>query len=83
MKLSRILDPINYTLVGEYGQDRWGDLLKPIPGLQQIEELRSMDVKSGEFASLMTQLIRERNEVSDTLDEAIEGVEKGLQEIAQ
>jgi hypothetical protein len=42
-----------------------------------------MDVKSGEFASLMTQLIRERNEVSDTLDEAIEGVEKGLQEIAQ
>ncbi len=71
MKLSRILDPINYTLTGKYGQDRWGDLPKPIPGLQKIEELAFMDHESGEFTALMTELIHERNKVSDALDEAI------------
>jgi len=71
MKLSRILDPINYTLAGKYGHDKWGDLPKPIPGLQKIGELVSMDPNSGEFTALMTELIYERNKVADALDEAI------------
>lgn len=71
MKLSRVLDPINYTHTGKYGQDRWGDLPKPIPGLQKIDELVSMNRDSGEFTALMTELIRERNKVSDALDETI------------
>jgi len=81
MKLSRILDPINYTLTGKYGQDRWGDLPKPIPGLQKIDELVSMDPDSGEFTALMTELIHERNKVSDALDEAITLIKSKLEEL--
>jgi hypothetical protein len=83
MKLSRILDPVNYTLAGKYGQDRWGDLPKPVPGLQQVSDLSSLDPKSGEFAAVMTGLIRERNKVSDALDEAMAVAQNGTKEISK
>ena len=78
VRLSRILDPINYTLTGKYGQDRWGDLPKPIPGLQKIEDLVFMDLDSGEFTALITELIHERNKVSDALDKAVILIENTL-----
>jgi len=71
MKLSRILDPVNYTLAGKYGHDRWGDFPKPIPGLQKIGELASIDPNSSEFVALKTELIRERNKISHSLEEVI------------
>ncbi len=82
MKLSRILDPINYTLAGKYGQDRWGDLPEPIPGLQQVRELASLDSKGGELAAVLTGLIREKNKISDALDEALTLAKKAVEDLS-
>jgi hypothetical protein len=72
MRLSRILNPILYTAVGRYEQDRYGAsyLTKPIPVLQSVSELASLDPDSTEYKALRTKLTREMNKVSDALEEA-------------
>jgi len=72
MRLSRILDPVLYTVVGRYGQDRYGAsyLAKQIPVLQPVIELAHMNSGSPDYHALKTKMIRERNKVSDALDEA-------------
>jgi len=74
LKLCRILDPILYTYVGKYDQDLAAAsyLGKPIPVLQEMAKLLSLDPGSGEFKLLKTRLVRERNKVSDALDLAID-----------
>ena len=81
MKLSRILDPINYTVAGKYGHDKWGDLPKPIPGLQNIGEFASIDPNSGKFAALKTELIRERNKVSNSLEKVVTLINNTLEKL--
>jgi hypothetical protein len=74
MKLSRFLIPVSYTTVCKYEQDTYGrsGLDKPLPSLQPIADLAKLDTESSEFKALKTKLIRNRNRVSDALDNAIE-----------
>ena len=71
MRLSRTLTPILYTRAGKYRQDPMGAKLKPIPVLQSMEELATMDSRSDEYKSLQTLLSKDRNKVSDALDSAL------------
>ena len=80
LKLSRTLNPTLFTFKGRYEQDYAVD--EPyIPGLSKILELEKLDENLAKF--LMTTLLRERNRVSDTLDEAISLVEETLQKMSE
>ena len=71
VKICRTINPINYTLSGRYGQDHYGaEYIKPIPTLQPVSELASMNRDTSSFKALETKLVRERNRVSDALEEA-------------
>jgi Iap family predicted aminopeptidase len=72
MKISRIMNPMNYTLNGKYDQDYYGaEYVQPIPMLRPIAELEQLSPDSAEYKTIMTKLIRARNIVLDTLQEAI------------
>ena len=47
-----------------------GSKFKPIPLLQPLEDMNSMDKNSYEYKALRTSLVRERNKISDTLNSA-------------
>ena len=70
MDLSRILFPVLSLKAGKYGQDPMGTKFRPLPGLQAVEKLASMDHGSEESKALATSLLRERNRLSDTLHAA-------------
>jgi hypothetical protein len=67
MELSRILIPVLFTEAGKYGQDSHHSSYKPIPILQPLEKINSMEPDSNEYRALHTSLVRARNKVSDTL----------------
>lgn len=83
MRLSRILIPIAYTLVGKNDQDTYWrtETKKPIPVLQPMAKLATLDPESDEFKLLKTRLIRERNKVADKLLFATELIENTLQKL--
>ncbi|NIM45571.1 MAG: M28 family peptidase [Nitrososphaeria archaeon] len=83
MKLSRLLNPVLYTVAGRYGQDpiAYSPLLKPIPILQPIKDLALLNQNSGEFKSLKTKIVREKNKVSDTLRWAVEIMKETIEGI--
>jgi hypothetical protein len=68
MGLGRTLMPVLSSKAGRYGQDPMGIKFKPLPTLQSLEGLTSMDSDSEEYRALRTSLLRERNRVSDALD---------------
>ncbi len=68
MELSRILIPALSSKAGKYGQDPIHSKFKPIPTLQPLETLSSMDPESEECRALRTSLLRERNKLSDDLN---------------
>jgi Iap family predicted aminopeptidase len=70
MELSRILIPALSSKAGKYGQDPLGSRFKPIPTLQPLEVLSSMDSDGEEYKALRTSLVRERNKLSDDLNVA-------------
>ncbi len=71
MRVSRILNPVNYTLRGRYDQDYYGaEYVQPIPVLRPVSELAVLDPDSMEYKTLRTKLGRARNAVSDALREA-------------
>ena len=70
MKLSRILIPVLSSQTGKYGQDPFGSRFKPIPTLQPLKRLTSMDAAGEEHKALHTSLVRERNKLSDALTSA-------------
>jgi len=71
MRISRTLNPVNYTLRGRYDQDYYGaEYVKPVPVLQPVSELAVMDPESTEYKALRTKLVRARNQVSDALEQA-------------
>jgi len=71
MRISRTLNPVNYTLRGKYDQDYYGaEYVKPIPVLQPVSELAAMDSDSTEYKALRTKLVRAKNMVSDALEQA-------------
>jgi len=72
IKICRTLNPVNYTLSGIYGQDHYGaEYIKPIPSLQPLLELAKLNPDTSDYKALKTKLVRERNRVSDALEEAI------------
>jgi hypothetical protein len=70
MELGRILMPVLSSKAGKYGHDPMGTKFKPIPKLQPLEKLNSMDSDSEEYKALRTSLVRERNRLSDSLNMA-------------
>ena len=70
IRLSRILLPVLSTEAGKYGQDPMGMRLRPFPRLDPLRTLATMDAKTEECRALVTSLVRERNQLSDALNEA-------------
>lgn len=83
MRLSRILNPIDYTLVSRYDQDTYGSshLGQPIPILQPALQLAGLDPNTPEFRTLKTKLVRENNRVCDALEEGIEVMDSTFQRL--
>lgn len=73
MELSRVLVPVLFTQTGRYEQDPAADA-PFFPGLQA----RPIDRGKREHGFLKTQLVRERNRVSDALDQALTIIENYL-----
>jgi hypothetical protein len=77
MRLARILNPVLYTRVGRFGQDR--AVPHPfVPGLQEIDELEGAGDREG---FLRTRLVRERNRIQDALfqvERELESLESSL-----
>ncbi len=72
MRISRTLNPVNYTLRGRYDQDYYGaEYVRPMPILQPVSELAALNPDSTEFKTLKTKLVRARNVVSDALGQAM------------
>jgi len=72
--LSRLLNPVLFTIAGPYEFDP--ALQLPIlPGLARAAELATLDPASSEYRFLRTWLVRQRNRVADTLRQAIRTAE--------
>ena len=72
MKVSRVMNPLNYTLRGRYDQDYYGaEYVQPIPILRPVSELAALNPDATEYKTLRTKLVRARNAVSDALREAV------------
>jgi len=69
IQLGRTLNPILHTESGKFDQDP-AVMFRPIPLLQHITDLKSLDPKSSEFRFLKTHLIRQRNLVVNALNTA-------------
>jgi hypothetical protein len=74
MALSRILNPVLYTVQGPYDHDP-ALQLPMLPGLQGIRRLAALTPESDDYGFLRTRLVRERNRVADALEQAAEHVE--------
>lgn len=73
MKLSRILNPVLYTIAGKF--DHPPAVPTPLlPVLQPVSQLAALDPDSDEFRFLRTQLVRDRNRVSHALSLAVEQI---------
>lgn len=79
-RLSRILLPIGFTIVGPYGQDPYSTwyVNKPIPVLRHVDDLKNLNPNDGRALALVTKLRRERNKVYDALVLARETIETTL-----
>ena len=67
MKLSRVLVPVLFTQVGRYEQDPAADA----PFFPALQAAKVAGLDANERSFLHTQLVRERNRISDALDQAI------------
>jgi N-acetylated-alpha-linked acidic dipeptidase len=70
-RLSRIINPVLFTINGPYEMDP-ALQLPVLPGLAPAKELANLDPKSNDYQFLKTQLVRQRNRVCDALDQATE-----------
>ena len=67
MKLSRVLVPVLFTQAGRYEQDPAADA----PFFPALQAAKVTGFDANERSFLHTQLVRERNRISDALDQAI------------
>ena len=79
-RLSRLLSPTTTTAAGPYGQDPYSYTPQNtmIPCLYDLDHLPGLPEGSEERRQLETQLVRERNRVSDTLADAGAAIEATL-----
>jgi hypothetical protein len=81
MAISRIINPVLYTVEGPYDHDP--ALQTPmLPGLQAARKLAALDPISNEYGFLKTRLVRERNRIADALQNASEHIEMLLSQVA-
>jgi len=69
MEISRIINPVLYTMAGDYDQDP-ALQLPQLPGLQGARRLPGLDAASNEYGFLKTRLLRELNRTVDALERA-------------
>jgi hypothetical protein len=70
-RMSRVMNPVLYTLRGRYDQDYYGaEYVMPIPVLRGASELTTLETDSQEYKSLETRLVRAKNMVSDSIEGA-------------
>ncbi len=82
MALSRIINPVLYTVEGPYDHDP--ALQVPmLPGLQGVRRLAALAPESDDYGFLRARLVRERNRVADALDSAADHVEFLLAQVAR
>jgi hypothetical protein len=83
IQLSRVLVPIASTVVGPYGQDRYGHAWQTqmIPSLAPYGQLGTLDSSSEEFQTLWVSMVRARNRVSDHLKEGSAAIKRTLAEV--
>ncbi len=80
MHLSRIINPILYTVAGDYEQDP--ALQVPmLPGLDAVRKLARLDPAGSDYRFLRTRLVRERNRTEDALYRATAEVDRLLREL--
>jgi hypothetical protein len=77
MELGRALIPVNYTRTGQFDQDL-AVPTQPLPGLQPVAKLASMERGSDERQFLITRLVRERNRLVHGVISAARAVEAAL-----
>ncbi|MEZ4521673.1 MAG: M28 family peptidase [Thermomicrobiales bacterium] len=75
LKVTRIVNSALFTIDGPYEFDP-ALQLPVLPGLAPMRLLATMDPGSDDFRFLWTSLIRQRNRIQDTLNQAIEVLEK-------
>lgn len=80
LKLSRLLHPINFSVVNRYGFDHYGltALYTPIPCLYESRFLPTLPPGSTSYHALRTHLVHQTNRVSDALRDAGELIENSL-----
>jgi len=77
IELGRTLIPVNYTRTGQFDQDL-AVPTQPLPGLQSVAKLASMERASDERQFLITRLVRERNRLVHGVISATRAVEAAL-----
>jgi hypothetical protein len=81
MKLSRLLMPVNYSAVDPFEMDL-AIPIPPLPRLQPLVELGTLDRQSAPFKFLERKMVRERTRVSHALSQARQLIEQTLGERA-
>ncbi len=77
LKVSHGLNATLYTAAGRFAQDSAASL--PIlPGLDRARELAQLGPATDRYGFLKTQMIRERNRVASTLDDALDQIAEFL-----
>ena len=75
MELSRIINPVLYTMSGDHDQDP-ALQLPMLPALQDARRLPHLDPAGNDYGFLRTRLVRERNRVQDALQRATEAAHR-------
>jgi len=73
-KISRIVNPVLFTINGPYDMDP-ALQMGVLPGLAPVQQLVNLDPQSSEYRFLRTKLVRQRNRVVDALQQATKLVE--------
>jgi Peptidase family M28 len=83
MKLSRAINNVIYSSSGRYEHDPYSVAEILIPGLYAINEVAGMDSDSDEHKAVNTLITRQKNRLSDALDEASEIVVNAIKASTQ
>jgi hypothetical protein len=70
-RLTRIINPVLFTIDGPYEMDP-ALQLPVLPGLAPMQTLASLDPETSDYQFLLTKLRRQKNRIEDALLEAIE-----------
>ncbi len=82
LRLSRILTQAFASVAGRYGQDPYGmtNLRTRFPGLYYAPQLSKLSPDSDEYRLILNGCLRDRNRVSDALQEALHRMQIELKE---